>query len=420
MNRLIASCLIIFCWVATAFGQELDSENNPILLDTIFLKSGGELTGQVVSELKDESDGRKYVVFRTESGGLLKLDTGRLIKRIRVADELDAEYQRRLRLAFNDPNLLWQVYQWCEEQKSGSVRFKDELRFLLRRIVELDPNDERARRRLGYDLVDDRWVLKDQLFTAHGYVRQGTSWASELQNGLTEGDDWIRRQEGDRKRALARWQKESRKQTANVAELARQLDEFCDELAVPIIMEKVAKEEPNPRLRLLFVEAFGKVPSYEANQALCYFAIEDPAVEVRERALTLLSQPHFDQSVSVRLLSGYLGTNSNALVRCVAFAIGELGTLNAIMPLIDALETKHVIAIVGNEPGRLGMTFGDGGTGMTTGGGPQSRTEMVPNDASRVALKKITGQDFGFDEVAWQNWYLENYTLYDLNVRVDD
>ena len=90
------------------------------------------------------------------------------------------------------------------------------------------------------------------------------------------------------------------------------------------------------------------------------------------------------------------------------------------MPLIDALETKHVIAIVGNEPGRLGMTFGDGGTGMTTGGGPQSRTEMVPNDASRVALKKITGQDFGFDEVAWQNWYLENYTLYDLNVRVDD
>ena len=67
--------------------------------------------------------------------------------------------------------------------------------------------------------------------------------------------------------------------------LARQLDELCDELAVPIIMEKVAKEEPNPRLRLLFVEAFGKVPSYEANQALCYFAIEDPAVEVRERAL---------------------------------------------------------------------------------------------------------------------------------------
>ena len=57
---------------------------------------------------------------------------------------------------------------------------------------------------------------------------------------------------------------------------------------------------------------------------------------------------------------------------------------------------------------------------MTTGGGPQSRSEMVQNDESRVALKKITGEDFGFDEAAWQAWFLENYTLYDIDVRADD
>ena len=66
------------------------------------------------------------------------------------------------------------------------------------------------------------------------------------------------------------------------------------------------------------------------------------------------------------------------------------------------------------------MNFGEGGTGMTAGSGPQSRTELLKNDESRVALKKITGQDFGFDAVAWQKWFLENYTLHDLNVRVDD
>ena len=418
MKFSIAICVALLCCVSQIYADDFESGNDQAP-DTVFLKSGGELRGKFVSELKD-ADGRKYVVFRTESGGLVKLDAGRLIKRVKLGDAIDAEYQRRLEIAANDPNLLWQVHKWCLEQKSGSLRFKDELRFLLRRIIELDPNDERARRKLGYSLVDNRWVLKEQLFTGHGYRRQGTTWVSNLQTELTRQADWRRRQEGDRKKAFGRWLKETRKNNANRADLARQLDEFCDEIAVPIIMEKVYKTNLNAALRLMIVESFGKVPTFQANQSLCYFAIEDPEVEIRERALTLLGQPHFDHDTSVQLLSGYLDTNDNSLVRRAAFAIGELGTSAGVMPLIGALETKPVIAIVGNEPGRLGMTFGDQGTGMTTGGGPQSRTEMVKNDESRVALKKITGEDFGFDATAWQNWYLENYTLYNLNVRADD
>ena len=353
MKLSISRTFSFCCFVATlslvpgAAADEEVSESKRVTSDTIFLKSGGELTGDFVSEIKDETDGRKYVIFRTESGGLLKLDAGRLVKRIQLYDEIDAEYQRRLEIAAADPNLLWKVYDWCDEQKSGNIRFKDELRYLLRRIVELDPNDERARRRLGFDLVEDRWVLKDQLFAGHGYVKQGTSWASELQEKLSAQDEQVRQQEGERKRALAKWLKDSRKQNASVADLTRKLDEFCDAIAVPIIMEKAAKDESNPRIRELFVEAFGKVPTYQANQALCYFAIEDPDVQVRERALTLLAQPHFDHSVSVKLLTGYLGTNNNLLVRRGAFAIGELGVENAILPLVTALETKHVVAIPG-------------------------------------------------------------------------
>ena len=219
MKLSIAICVALLCFVSQGFADDSETGNDRSTPDTIFLKSGGELQGRFVSEIKDEDDGRKYVVFRTESGGLLKLDAGRLIKRVKLGDAIDAEYQRRLEVAANDPNLLWKVHQWCLDQKSGSVRFKNELRFLLRRIIELDPHDERARRKLGYRLVDDRWVLKDQLYTGHGYQRQGTTWVSELQSQLTEESNWRRRQEGDRKKALARWLKDSRKQNATRADL---------------------------------------------------------------------------------------------------------------------------------------------------------------------------------------------------------
>jgi hypothetical protein len=119
-------------------------------------------------------------------------------------------------------------------------------------------------------------------------------------------------------------------------------------------------------------------------------------------------------------MTGYFGTNDNLKIRRAAYAIGELNSIHAVIPLIGALATKHTIAITGNEPGRMQTSFGPGGAGLTTGGGPQSQDLVLQNEPSRIALKKITGQDFGYDEVAWQQWYLQNYTLFDIRVRADD
>ncbi len=185
-------------------------------------------------------------------------------------------------------------------------------------------------------------------------------------------------------------------------------------------MDKAARDETDRAMKLLYIEAFGRVPSFGANQALCHFAIVDPDKDVRERALTLLLQDHYDHAVSVRLIAPALAAKSNEYVRRAAFALGELGSPAAILPLIGALETKHKMAIQGNEPGRMSMSFGPNGTGMKTGGGPQSRTVVVENEESLTALKRITEQNLGFDESSWKKWYLENYTLYNVNVRADE
>ena len=121
MKFSISICVILLCCVSQVYADDFETGNDQAP-DTVFLKSGGELRGKVVSEIKDEDDGRKYVVFRTESGGLVKLDAARLIKRIKVGDAIDAEYQRRLEIAANDPNLLWKVHEWCRNQVASDSR----------------------------------------------------------------------------------------------------------------------------------------------------------------------------------------------------------------------------------------------------------------------------------------------------------
>jgi len=422
MNSFHSMLICLLCVVFSSFDSRTVFSDEPAsgFHDTVILKTGGELQGKVESEIKDESDGRLYVILRTASGGLLKLDKARLVDKVRVADELDAEFERRLTTAADDPKLLWSVYEWCNQQVNGASRFKSQMDFVLHRIVETDPTDKRARFKLDYVLIDDKWVLRPQKFAAHGYIKDGTSWAPKLQQMISEGSAGSRQILGEKKSALSQWAKEARKGRLPKSQLEAELFVICDEVGLPIVLNLEAKSENSPALRLMYVEAFGRVPTFRANQALCYFAIEDPDAAVRERALTLLGQPHFDRAASARLMTGYFGTNDNLKIRRAAYAIGELNSMHAVIPLIGALATKHTIAITGNEPGRMQTSFGSGGAGLTTGGGPQSQDVVLQNEPSRIALKKITGQDFGYDEVAWQQWYLQNYTLFDIRVRADD
>ena len=390
------------------------------LPDTVFLRSGGELSGKVLSEKKDEDSGRTFVVLRMESGGVVKLDSARLVRKVHYADAIDAEYQRRLKIAGNDANLYWKIYEWCQEQPSGSARFKDELKFLLERIAAIDPNDERSRQLLGFDLVDGQWIMKPALYKAHGYRKNGTSWASELQFSIFDQQEAQNRIEADRKKKINLWLKIANRPDANRSEVTQSLFAICDEEAIPILFKEHAKEESDPQLRMIYLEAFGRVPSRASMVALCYFAIQDPEIANRERALTLLQQPQFDQQSAASLMSGHLLHMEPVFLRRAAFAIGELKGISAAIALIDALEIKETITVGGAQPGQMNLSFGSGGAGLAVGGEPQKVESMVKVDESRVSLKKISGQDFGFDKQAWKNWYLQNYTLHDARVRGDD
>jgi hypothetical protein len=197
----------------------------------------------------------------------------------------------------------------------------------------------------------------------------------------------------------------------------------ADELTASILLKKLMDADEAKKVlpqRRVFMEVFGKVPSPDSVLALAYLTVQDPDVNIRERALTLLMQPGFDREMAAARMSGHLISGTPESRERAAYVIGELGSLGQFIPLVKALETKQKV-VINPDAGRTNVSAGSGGIGLSQGSSaPITREIVVQSNAALAALKKIAKVDFGFDEAAWTRWYIQNFTLYDSQVRTDD
>lgn len=388
--------------------------------DSVVLKSGSRLFGDIRKTGTDD-DGRKYILFDTADGGRLKLDLARMVYRgkVKETDEIDEQYNQHIATLADEPDAHWELYRWCEDQPSGKVRFSDQMQFHLERIMHLDPNDDQAKRELGYHYIreQDRWVPEDRYHQSLGYERKGTSWAPVLQRVVDQRHEKYGSIEGSKKGDFRVWLKAVKKPNPDVAALRAELFRICDATSIPFIYQTAVKER-NPKIRSLYLEAIGRIPTDVALKALCQRAVEDDSVGIREQALVLLSQDHYNAGSAVAVLSFYLASESNAYVQRAAFGIGELGNEQATLALVNALVTKHIVK-AGAQGGRINPAFGGDGSvnGLSMGGDTKPVIRSFQNQAVVNALQKITGEDFGFNGPAWTNWYITNHTHHDVQVR---
>jgi hypothetical protein len=396
--------------------------------DSLKLKSGSTLYGTIRSEGVGD-DGRKFILFESEDGTIMKLDLARTIYRGKVKriNAVDQEYNEWVSKLKDDPNSHWEICDWLEKRPSGSVRFKRQIQFHLERIMELDPNDEKAKIALGFEFIrsEGRWVPKKQYYASLGYEKSGTSWKPKLQNRISAQHEINKSIEGEKKLAFRIWQKEANKKNPNIAALRNELFNICNEPAVPIIFA-AARDEKSAVRRSMFIEAIGRVPCTAAQNALCVFAVEEEVIANRERALTLLSSEHFSKEGAVGFLRQYLaaayqkGKRASSLgartqIRRAAFAIGQLGSSSAILPLVDAMITEHQVT-PGEDPNRQQFEQNNRGE-FTFGGGAAPVVQKFRNEEVVKALRKISEEDFGYNAAAWKAWYVHNHTHYDVRAR---
>ena len=241
----------------------------------------------------------------------------------------------------------------------------------------------------------------DEVMGERGFVRHRGAWRTVQEIELLERSEaanvarkeWVGRLERLRRQL---------DQPATADRAAEEIRGIADPAAVPAVVAALAKD-PVTRVRGWYVEALARIRSPEAVAALVATALDHADTDTRLAAVERLVVvgPHAAVPALVAALHG----PDNARVNRAAEALGRLGVPSAVAPLIDALQTQHVV-VQGDGTGEGSMTaaFTPAGGGLSMGGGPKKVTVVAKNDRVLEALIALTGKNFAWDAVAWRTW----------------
>lgn len=416
-----SALVVLLLSTATATADELP--------DKIKLRSGAELRVKIVAMPKTEK--RSYVLFKTESGATVQMERKRIASLMK-AGEAEEAYRRHLKT--RQETVAWhrEIIDWCKDQPQGRLKFRDEIRYHLEMILEIDPEDLKARKLLGYERVGrGQWMLEDLLLDRYGYERDGATVTPKLFRRIDQGNQQADETSGVFKKQFKLWLRDVKKGRGTRQQLQQRLFQLCTPQTANLIFEEHAKKETRDEVRLLYVEAFGRAPCVASTGSLVYFSVSDPVDEIRERAATLLQQPEFDQQLAMSRMSEFMSHSNNRVINEAAYAIKELvregdqtqltQLRDVMLRLSNALVTTHVVPKPGAlEQGRIETNFNSfGPDSFTAGGGPQTEKRQLQNGSVLSALRKMTGQNFGYNEKRWEQYFVENYSLVDATVRTD-
>lgn len=360
--------------------------------DVFVLVGGGRLVGELLN--REESPRQKYII-QVADGAKVTLEPAQVEKVLHPRPE-EIEYDR-IRPTYPDTAAAqWEIAQWCREHRLAAQREAH-----LRRVVELDPNHTEARRALGYSQIDGQWATQEEVMLKRGYQRYKGQWKLPQEIDILEKKRQQESAQQDWFQKIKRWRGWL---GSDRDDQARDGIRTINDPAAVKALTLGLRDDADPRVRLLFIEALAKIDTAEAARALAIAAVSDPVEEVR---LTCLDYLQLKKRPDVAAyFVGKLKDKNNVVVNQAGVALGRMKDPSTIGPLIDALITVHKFKIA--KPGgdnAMSAGFGSGGTGMSMGGGPKIIHQSIPNQAVLDALVALTGRNFNFDKQAWKYWF---------------
>jgi len=393
--------------------------------DLIKLDNSGELRGTIDRKLAKR--GVSTLTIRTLTGAVVVVDrkTVRFVTHRSLKVE---QYETRARATEGTVAAQWDLAEWCRKNRLSKQRAA-----CLRRIIALDPNHKKARYALGYIRHDDKWTTRDEIMRSQGYVKykgryvtpQELELLQKTQAELDSERKWFRKV-----RLWRGWLtgRNAKRRQAGLAELQK-LD---DPDAVAALALNFSKHK-DARLRGLYVSILSRLTGDKPVAALVRQSLLDDDKQIRAASLDAISPGKND--VAMPLYAQALRNKNNAVVRRAGRGLERVGDRHVVPNLIAALVTTHRYRIrVPDKSGTISFgadgSFGSSGltlppqveamlrTGQLPYGviirpsfdGPPRKTRVVTvnythkNAEVLAALRRITGQSFGYDQRTWRLW----------------
>ncbi|MBW3597974.1 MAG: hypothetical protein KY475_11945 [Planctomycetes bacterium] len=391
-------CLMLAAMILAAVGMGR--------ADTFVLTNGGSIEGRLLNP--DESADAGYVV-EVKGGGRLTLAPD-LVESVAALSPAEKRYHEILPRMPQTVDGLWTMAEWCREAGLDEERAAH-----LEDLLKLEPDHKGARAALGYTKVDSRWVLPDEHMRSLGYVRFEGGWRLPQEIEIRQREERIADAENQWRRnvRILRSQVGKRRGPESLA----QLQAIRDPLAAPALAE-LLNEETRPEMPMLYIDVLGRLNHPAATAALIRHSLENGDERVRDVCLDHLARRGDRGAVSAFIKA--LDHKDNAMVNRAAVGLARMNDPQSIVPLIDALTTKHkqLLAPPG-PPGGIGASFspGGGGGGLSMGGKPKIVEREVQNPTVLQALTVLTGTHHGFNKAAWKAWYAAQNTPPSVNLR---
>ena len=374
----------------------------------LLLKNDGILEGELLNP-PDEIN-RKLYRIKTAEGLEISLNAT-LIERIQGRErEALIEYNTTAPLTENtiENHLYWA--KWCYEHQ-----LPDQAKLHWQQILKINPDHTDARRILGYIEDSTGWVLQRDRQENRGLIQDQGRWKTRYQIEVANILE-------NQKKEQLRWQK-------TVKDLCQKLPNGQAETELLAIRDPAAFialsdtliDEKNPQKRIILLRSLVRLPYNRALQFVTGWSVrpDEPSEEIRKICVEELQKqikeyPEIRQ-IMIETYRDCLRSNvSLEIIRLAAKALGDVEGYEAIPELIDVLVITKKETY---QEGSSGHSFGSGGSGINQGQRTISQTNTIQNQEVLTALRKLTGENFQFDQTAWRNWYRQPQRSPSFNLR---
>jgi len=393
--------------------------------DIARLKNGGEARGA----FSGESVPNRPLTMETLLGGRIVLPADAVESTTRRKPEVE-EYVTRSRSIPHTVEAHWELAEWCKARQLTSQREEQ-----LDALLELEPTHTLAHRGLDHVLHQGEWMTRDEAMREQGYIKHKGKYLTRQEIDLLEKTTAQRQAEQawyPRIRLWKGWVLGSH-QGRQIDGLA-QLRTVDDPDAVPAL-EDFLSDVPQLALRQLYVERLTAMRGAKPVACLVRSSLLDVDSGLRQTAFEGLAADQREAAVPYYIEA--LTDKQNPVVNRAAAALGVIGDFRVVPALTRALVTSHKVAY--DAPVQDNVSIGRTSDGRYSIGGQSGavlppnveillRTGQLPygvqvlnpqgiktrrvsvrvnvrNEEVLASLRKLTTQDFGYDENAWQLYW---------------
>lgn len=387
----VAAVLFCLCCQSISFAEIFHFKDGRII--------AGEIVG-VPKEIKEEDKAPVTLwTVKLEAGSYIQILETDLV-RSRGVEELTPTEKEYAQLIRQTPP------RTAEDHVAIAGRYKNKLKEIslahYQAAVDLDPDNSVARAGAGYKKDSDgRWQKIEAIMgEQRGKIFYKGKWRFPEDVVIEQERETSEQAIAPIRKKLNTWNtaasfgRSEKMRRDAIANLQKVQDPRESAILTEYFLDQ--RRQPPVNVRLMYVNILSRFP--HSIPALTNASLNDPEPRVRTACLDALRKMNAQSSIPTFI--SYLTNSSNSLVNRAADGIAQFNPREAVLPLIEALNTEHIE----DNSGGAGMNVGMQG-GLALGGGKKKKKVVRQNASVHGTLTQITGQNFEYDEPRWLAWY---------------